>query len=61
MQANLENVQAICIGKKISDAIEGFQIGNTTDSVILLGISTYFMLSFNDHVSEICKLAVLKI
>ena len=69
MKANPDKFQAICIGKKIHDNIDSFQVGQTNikcdDNVTLLGINLDYMLKFDTHVSEICKkdsqhLAILK-
>ena len=69
MKANPTKFQAISIGKMAHDDITSFIIGSAEikceDNVTLLGIKIYFMLPFDDHVSQICKkaskqLAVLK-
>lgn len=69
MKANPDKFQAICIGKRAHENISSFHIDTVdikcADNVTLLGINIDFMLSFDDHVSEICKkaskqLAVLK-
>ena len=61
MKANPDKFQAICIGKKTYDNIETFRIGETDikceNNVSLLGINIDFMLKFDDHVTEICKMA----
>ena len=59
MQANTDKFQAICIGKKTYEAIKHSQINDTViqceSNVTLLCVNIDFMLSFNDHVREICK------
>ena len=59
MKTNPEKFQAICVGKKCHDTIKSYRIGDTDisgeDNVTLLGINIYFMLNFDDHVSDICK------
>ena len=69
MKANPDKFQAISFGKKGNRQITDFTFGDTTiqceDSVILLGIEIDHLLTFNKHITEICKksarqLAVLK-
>ena len=59
MQANTDKFQAICIGKKTYEAIKHSDINDTViqceSNVTLLCVNIDFMLSFNDHVREICK------
>ena len=61
MKANPDKFHAICIGKKTHDNIDSFQIGQTNikynDNVTLLGINIDYVLKFDAHVSEICKMA----
>ena len=62
MQANPDKLQAIYIGKKTDEAIKHFQINDTViqceSNVTLSGVNVDFMLSFNDHVGEICKKSI---
>ena len=48
-----------CFGKKGNRQITDFTFGNTTiqceDSVVLLGIEIDHLLTFNKHITEICK------
>lgn len=69
MKANPTKFQAICVGKNAHENITCFKIDNVEikceDNVTLLGVNIDFMLSFDDHVTDICKkaskqLAVLK-
>ena len=69
MKANPDKFQAISFGKKGNQQITEFTLGNTQiqceDSVVLLGIEIDHLLTFNKHITEICKksarqLAVLK-
>ena len=69
MKANPDKFQAISFGKKGNQQITDFTLGNTNiqceDSVVLLGIEIDHLLTFNNHITEICKksarqLAVLK-
>ena len=61
MQANPEKFQAIAIGQRSSDKIKSFQINGIDipceNEVKLLGVDIDFKLSFNSHVSNICKKA----
>ena len=61
MKANPSKFQAICMGKNAHDGITSFNIGSTEikcdNNVTLLGINIDFMLCFDDHVAEICKIA----
>ena len=61
--------QAICIGKNAHENIASFKVDSVEikceENVTLLGVNIDFMLSFDDHVTDICKkaskqLAVLK-
>ena len=54
MKANPDKFQAICIGQKTHNAISSFQLN---DNVTLLRVNIYFMLNFNDHISEISRKA----
>ncbi len=69
MKVNPDKFQAIRFGKRGNGVITDFTCGMTQvrceDSVVLLGIELDHMLTFNDHISDICKksarhLAVLK-
>ena len=69
MKANTSKFQVICVGKKAYESIKPFIIDNVNikceDSVTLLAVNIDILLTFNSHVSEICKkastqLAVLK-
>ncbi len=69
MQANPDKFQAISFGKEGITDITELIIDNKTihcdDSVTLLGIEFDNMLTFNNHISSMCKkaarqLAVLK-
>ena len=59
MQANPENFQAMAIGKKSRDEFTSFSVNGTDvlceQEVKLLGITIDFMLSFNTHISNLCK------
>ena len=61
MKASPDKLQAICVGKKDHENITSFQIcqANTTceEDVTLLAIKIYFMLKFDNHVSDIWKKA----
>ena len=66
---NPDKFQAISFGKRENGAITDFTCGMTQvrceDYVVLLGIELDHMLTFNEHISDICKksarqLAVLK-
>ena len=69
MKANPTKFQAICIGKNAHENIASFKVDSVEikceENVTLLGVNIDFMLSFDDHVTDICKkaskqLAVLK-
>ena len=69
MKVNPHKFQAISFGKRGNGVITDFKCGMTQvkceDSVVLLGIAIDHMLTFNDHITDICKksarqLAVLK-
>ena len=69
MKVNPDKFQAIRFGKRGNGVITDFTCGMTQvrceDSVVLLGIALDHMLTFNDHITDICKksarqLAVLK-
>ena len=69
MKANPTKFQAICIGKNAHENFASFKIDSVEikceENVTLLGVNIDFMLSFDDHVTDICKkaskqLAVLK-
>ena len=69
MQANADTFQAISFGRKGNNIITDFTFDNTTihcdDSVLLLGVSFYHLLTFNNHIAGICRksarhLAILK-
>ena len=69
MKVNPDKFQAISFGKRGNGVITDFKCGTTQvkceDSVVLLGIELDHMLTFNDHITDICKksarqLAVLK-
>ena len=61
MKANPTKFQAISIWKRAHDDITSFNIDSAEikceDNVTLLGINIYFMLRFDDHLSQICKRA----
>ena len=65
MQANPEKFQAICLGKETNKHITSFNIDNTNipcePHVKLLGITIDSNLSFDKHVSNICKKAARQI
>ena len=54
MKANPDKFHAMCIGRNTHDAIFSFQL---SDNITLLGVNIYFMLNFNDHISDNCKKA----
>ena len=60
-KANPTKFQAICIGKRAHDDTTSFNIDSAEikceDNVTLLGIDIDFMLRFDDHASQICKIA----
>ena len=69
MKANPTKFQAICIGKNAHENIASFKVDpveiKCEENVTLLGVNIDFMLSFGDHVTDLCKkaskqLAVLK-
>ena len=51
--------QAICIGKNAHENIASFKVDSVEikceENVTLLGVNIDFMLSFDDHVTDICK------
>jgi hypothetical protein len=56
MQANPDKFQAISIGWKTHEKNLSFMLqGNKIDEVKLLGVTFVFKLTFNSHVSHICK------
>jgi hypothetical protein len=61
MQANPDKFQAISIGRKTHEKNLSFMLqGNKIDcedEVKLLGVTFDFKLTFNSHVSHICKKA----
>ena len=61
MKANPDKFQAICVGKTDHKNIKYVHIGqtNTTceEDVTLLAIKIYFMLKFDNHVSDVWKKA----
>ena len=70
MKANPTKFQAICIGKNAHENIASFKVDSVEikceENVTLLGVNIDFMLSLDDHVTDICKkaskqLAVLKL
>ena len=69
MKVNPDKFQAISFGNRGNGVITDFTCGMTQvrceDSVVLLGIELDHVLTFNDHITDICKksarqLAVLK-
>ena len=69
MKANPPKFQAICIGKNAHENIASFKVDSVEikceENVTLLGVNIDFMLSFDDHVTDICdkaskQLTVLK-
>ena len=69
MKANPTKFQAICIGKNAHENIASFKVDSVEikceETVTLLGVNIDLMLSFDDHMTDICKkaskqLAVLK-
>ena len=61
MKANPTKFQAICIGKNAHENIASFKVDSVEikceENVTLLGVNIDFMLSFGDHVTDICKKA----
>lgn len=61
MQANPDKFQAIVMGKKTNSCDVSFNIDNFTiqceNEVKLLGVAIDFLLSFNKHISNICRKA----
>ena len=61
MQANPNKFQAIAIGKRMHDKSTAFNFGpisvNCDEIGKLLGIDIDFKLSFDGHISSICKKA----
>ena len=59
MQANPKKFQAIAVGPKTHELNLKFNVNNTIieceDEVKLLGVTADFKLSFDTHVSSICK------
>ena len=59
MKANPTKFQAICIGKNAHENIASFKVDSVEikceENVTLLGANIDFMLSFDDHVTDICK------
>jgi hypothetical protein len=59
MKANPDKFQAICIGKKMHDHCSSISIGGIQipykDTFKLLGVDIDFLLSFNNHISEMCR------
>ena len=59
MKVNPDKFQAISFGKRGNGVITDFKCGTTQvkceDSVVLLGIELDYMLTFNDHITDICK------
>ena len=59
MKANPTKFQAICIGKNAHENIASFKADSVEikceKNVTLLGVNIDFMLSFDDHVTDICK------
>ena len=59
MKANPTKFQAICIGKNAHENIASFKVDSVEikceENVTLLGVNIDFMLSFDDHVTDICK------
>ena len=57
MKANPTKFQTICVGKNAHENITSFKIDfveiKCEDNV--LGVNSDFMLSFDDHVTDICK------
>ena len=69
MKVNRQKFQAISFGKRGNGVITDFKCRMTQvkceDAVVLLGIAIDRLLTFNDHMTDICKksarqLAVLK-
>ena len=60
-QANPDKIQAICFGKKGITDITELIVDNKTircdNSVILHGIECDHMLTFNSHITSMCKKA----
>ena len=60
MQANRNKFQAIAVGKRTLEKSPNFDFGSiniTCDEVVnLLGIDIDFRLSFDNHISNICKI-----
>ena len=59
MKANPTKFKAICIGKNVHENITSFKIDSVEfkceDNVTLSGVNIDFMLSIDDHVTDICK------
>ena len=59
MQANPDKLQGISFGRKGNNIITDFTFDNTTihsdDSVLLLGVEFDHLLTFNNHIAEICR------
>ena len=59
MKVNPHKFQAISFGKRGNGVITDFKCGMTQvkceDSVVLLGIAIDHMLTFYDHITDICK------
>ena len=59
MKANPTKFQAICIGKNAHENIASFKVDSVEikceENVTFLGVTIDFMLSFDDHVTDICK------
>ena len=58
MKANPDKFQAIAIGKKANSLNLTFDLGGTVleceKEVKLLGVTIYFMLDFNIHITNMC-------
>ena len=58
MKANPDKVQAIAIGKQANSLNLTFDLGGTVleceKEVKLLGVTIYFMLDFNIHITNMC-------
>ena len=67
IKTNPDKFQSIYVGKKTNDNIKSFRIGDTDitrditctceNNVSSLGIDIDFMLTFHEHVADICKKA----
>ena len=61
MKANPTKFIAICIGKNAHENIASFKVDSVEvkceENVTLLGVNIDFILSFDDHLTDICKKA----